>query len=90
MKLRDILKTEKEWTKGHYARNKEDEPVSIYDVDACKFCLIGAYHRSNASLSSIVAAISKLFPDRGYVTEFNDHRETTFDDVCKVIELAGV
>lgn len=98
MKLRDILKTEKDWTKGYYARNSEGLKVLPDSGEAVCYCISGAICASGtgyASTEMVTNAIKALFPERVHpeghaVPEFNDHPETTFDDVCKVIELAGV
>lgn len=109
MKLRDILKTEKDWTKEAYARDGEGAPLDWDDdVATCCRCLLGAclyveevvpYHIARHipdKREPIIEAIKKLFPERlsnpnlAQIPQFNDHPETTFDDICKVIELAGV
>lgn len=96
MKLRDILKTEKDWTKGYFARAEDGEKVEIDDTSATCYCLIGAMDKANLRSFSeaMCESVKKLFPERtqhGHpIVIFNDHPETTFDDVCKVIELAGV
>lgn len=96
MKLRDVLKTEEQWTKGAFARNANGEPVDT-DSGVC-FCISGAILKCfpfSDTYSKICDVIKQNYRHRiGYptdvVTYFNDHPETTFDDVCKVIELAGV
>lgn len=94
-KMRDLLRTEEDWCKGHY-------------FHGCKMCLLGASRKLSdlsedtpfvfrgdtehySRTSKLSAAIRKLFPKRpSAVSSFNDHPNTTFEDVCQVIKEAGV
>lgn len=93
MRLRKILRTEKDWGKGFTSNNG-------------RFCLVGACGMARSNYSECDKAIRKLeevitrkFPERAEtqfssvhdrVINFNDHPDTTFEEVCQVIEEAGV
>lgn len=64
-----------------------------------RFCLIAGMWKSGQyycdTLHKIRDAIQKLFPNRATpqfanIVKFNDHPDTTVDDVNKVCEMAGL
>lgn len=91
MKLHETL-TRENWCKGsplHWSKGK--------------LCLIGHLgpHRSDATWQRVREAIGVLFPERCtrlgvkpysavYISAFNDHQETTLEDVRRVLKLADV
>ena len=85
-KLRDVLKTRKDWCQGTWMNSKG------------QCCLLGAVSQVDPNNTrnlqgKLLGAIKKLFPRRAYkygIPGFNDSRHTTFRDVCRVIKLAGV
>ena len=88
MKVRDLLCDESKWCKGAYR---------CYD----RMCLMGAlreaYKNSDkfGRLLLLRKVILRQFPQRldasnPVIIVFNDHPETTFADVRKVLELADV
>jgi len=96
----EILKTEKQWTKDVGALNKEGKPTSSIDESAIQWCLVGAVKKllyqtpakdvPEIPFIMLTNAIKKLYPDRGStIGDFNDHPDTTFKDVVKVIKEAG-
>lgn len=109
MKVKELLSEETKWTKNHYAKNEEGEPVSSLFSEACCWCLKGAvtkcyynpaienYHViQQEAVDKLRAAVKQLFPSRVNhpsrceAATFNDHPETTFADIQKVLELADV
>lgn len=91
-KLREVLRTKANWCKG---------TTRIKDG---RCCLVGACGEATLPLESeeysmvlgkLQTAVKQLFPDRtvtclSTIAGFNDHSDTTFEDVCRVIEEAGV
>lgn len=101
--LSDILTGPDKWTKGRSAADIYDNVVLSSSRSACKFCIGGAINRLGSGYddecfvrSEIRKSIRKLFPCRGgqmhdviEIEAFNDHPDTTFEDVMKVIEDSG-
>jgi hypothetical protein len=96
MKIQELLNSEEKWTKGLSARRFDGESVAPLDPSACRWCLVGAAqycYPSNAS--NIVLRLRRIaqarFPDRFYtfLTQFNDHENTTFADIQMIIKEAN-
>lgn len=63
-KVKDILKTENNWTKGAYARTSKDAPqISPDNPEATCFCLKGAIIRHCQTTSDTNASEWKRFHD---------------------------
>ena len=95
--------TPEKWTQHDYARDKNGRETSIFDPEATCFCLLGGISKVyNVTVDDlddktleirekINEAIRKLFPDRpSYIHKFNDHPDTTFEDIKKVLKEANV
>lgn len=98
--IRALFCAQFRWTKGCSAR-KSDGSFAIPEAEeASCWCLVGAcskccdYERENTRLL-IRAACQSLFRDRcdselvSDEAAFNDHPETTFQDVLKVLSEAS-
>ena len=88
-----LLKKQERWTRGTFARNNQGAPVDEYSRDACSWCMTGAIRKSLAWLATgpISIKVRKMYPGRsdpqlGEIAAFNDHGDTTHEDVLKVIE----
>ena len=94
MKPSEILSSPDKWTKGAYARTKTDTIVGVLDEEACKFCLDGALLRCGLDWdikTSLEQAILELFPTKSEgIISFNDHPDTTYEDVLEVLESCGL
>lgn len=94
-KLREVLRTEADWCKGATHDGTRCCLVGACE-EATKYIFAGnGYLEFVALCDKLRAAICDLYPDRAdvdevFIPDFNDHPDTTFDDVCKVIEKAGV
>ena len=91
-KADEILSDENRWCKDHSAKDKHEESVPLFDKRAYKFCLFGAVRKvDNTPLTSKVCqrAIIILQEEVGEdITDFNDHRETSFSNVKAVLSRA--
>ena len=97
MKVRDLLKTEDDWCKGDYCKDKHTQEVKdpVHSTvmpgsypDNCRFCLVGAiiqcYGVRNKRFYDCIDKIqSKLgvFP-----TFWNDAHVRTFEEVRELVE----
>lgn len=103
MKLSEILTDESKWTKGCVARNRLGDSVLASSPKACRFCLAGVISRlaGDKGYGEVIRGIlseeiSRAYPGRVgtlawfILEQFNDHPDTTFADVMKVIQDAGV
>lgn len=99
MKIRDILKSRSNWTRFVLARTNTGVLASVFASDACSFCLSGALQRAYPEATAAInaerklkEAIKHLFPSRPCesISAFNDCSSTTFEDVCRVVDWAGV
>lgn len=78
------------WTKGAFARNREEKIVLIASVDACKWCAEGAvrkitphYINAEKSLGALSAGLPKCYSG---IDDFNDTH--TFPEVKALFERA--
>lgn len=89
------------WTKGYYAKTAEDCPIGAYSNNAVCFCLLGGTQKLGLVLEEVhkklVPIIQKLYPDRddpsgiiSTIAYFNDHPDTTFEDIKKVLKAANI
>ncbi len=95
MRLTQLFSDASKWTKGHGARTQSDAGIFYDSPEACKWCLVGGVAKCyfgsadyQEALECVRMAIKKLFPGFPTVISFNDHKDTTFEDVVKVIKLA--
>jgi hypothetical protein len=88
MTIQELLSDESKWTKGTAARNSSGSPVHPTNKNAVKFCLIGAAVRCGVDKELIQPAVKELGFCR--ISIFNDHPDTTFADIRRVIEEANV
>lgn len=87
MKVYELLAKPEVWTKGAYARNKEDMPVGTTAKDACKFCLYGALLKCYSNDTSKRLDIMNILADKHGISSivlWNDSEETTHDKVVKL------
>ena len=102
MEYKDLFCDKSRWTKDRRAVDKRGIAVSPCDSEAASWSLDGAIYKVNSGgadnfvkqrLSLIRAALA-LYPERAdkvnVLAGFNDHRLTTFADVLKVIDFAGL
>lgn len=97
MKALELLDTESKWTRFTFARRADGTPCESDDADAAKFCLLGAVNHCyrNGQENAIASGrlLAAIAADVGYfrsATEYNDHAATTFADVRRILEAAGV
>lgn len=87
MKILDILTDETKWIKGRLLNGHGG------------YCLRGALSRASRGQhglyeqkeEALLSAIKTLYPDGpGSITLFNDHPDTTFSDIQRVVKFADV
>ena len=90
MTVQELFQNEDCWIKG--------VPRIVDRSGAVRYCLIGAIYEvyndhaiPNQNYNLALKAIEKLFPDRftGTIQAFNDHKETTINDIRKVVKEAN-
>jgi hypothetical protein len=95
MKVKDILTDESKWTQGVDARDRYGHRCDPCSGSAVSFCVTGAALRAyqhsaraqNKAIRSLLRAIPSEYAD---LESWNDETDRTFDDVRRLIELAGV
>jgi hypothetical protein len=92
--LSEVIPDKFAWTKGRAACTNQLRPVPYWADDACMFCLEAGMQRAGRGfeLWRLAKAISQLFPNRSKfltstIVAFNDHSDTTWEDVASVIAL---
>lgn len=106
MRIAELLSDRSRWTQEHYAIDAQGRDVNCMDKDSAAWCMIGAtwycYKLSEreAIIEKMAEKIAQLFPGRmpqnemacshEIVQTFNDHLNTTFGDVRRVIVGTGV
>ena len=94
-----LIKDPKNWTKDAEARDENNKAVLTSDPRAVKYCLLGALTKSAHDLKiprerkQARITIEKILVNEkpGYsqdISIFNDHEETTHEDVICVIQTA--
>lgn len=99
--IKELFTDDSKWIKGQSWRKKNGEPCFVEEAEC--FCLSGAVvriytnsHRGPIDIKLDVAA-KKLFPFRYYRSDgasgyivVNDHPDTIFEDIMKIVEEANV
>lgn len=99
---RDLLADENGWTQHTFARNSNREAVSVYDENACSFCLAGAIQRAVYKISGSMdnssrpefhycEIINNIYDDvldvvNYGITSWNDNESTSSEDVLKLMD----
>lgn len=82
------LCSEDKWTTHSWARDKAGESVSVYDGDACAFCLGGAVINAADRLGLSEHqpdALQALMPC-GLIILWNDDPDRTFTEVSSLLD----
>ncbi len=79
---------ERGWTKGCAARNKWRHPVNVQSKSAVKFCMLGAMEKANYNIMAMVYLKREIPPTYDLISDFNDARETSKEDVLGVFDQA--
>ena len=89
MKVKNLLKTKKQWTKNAFARNKYGHVVDINSKSASRYCLVGAIERCYGyhtdEHQSVIKKFNKTQHEYFTLFGFNDDKSTTFEDVKTLI-----
>ena len=94
---RKLLSDESKWCKGALALDSNGEECSYYACDAVKWCLPSAlyyikdenaYHVTLGTLYNVVLFAIEDHYHFHRVVEFNDHADTTHEDILNVLDLA--
>jgi hypothetical protein len=91
MKAHELLNDASKWTKEAFARNAEGKECSPQNHSATCFCLLGAVRRCYADgiecsikQEKIRVAVKKI-SDGFRTTDWNDHKDRTFEDVRNLL-----
>jgi len=100
MKISELLTDESKWCKGSFAKTAYGFETTCNNPDACQWCLLGARYTANLTRGendALIDAVLALYPNRcgiyrdtDSLVRFNDHPNTTFDDIKRVLEHAGL
>jgi hypothetical protein len=100
-----VLKSPVNWTKHVLARNSRYEETRIGASDACSFCLQGAINQTLYNLARVYGytetmALQQEVTNRAMAEVnkrrwrtmwgFNDDPETSYEDVVKLCQDAGI
>lgn len=92
----DILSDPSKWCKESLAKDINGFVTDIYSVDAYSFCITGAFRKVNChneKWKPFKRLIISKYPERiniDIVPSFNDHPDTTFEEVVELIKEAGL
>jgi len=89
MKVKQLLTSEKKWTKGFYAKDKDGAAIGVQNEKACSFCLDGAlsrcygpdgtYHKIRLRADEVIRKMTRgIFSN---VVFWNDYNRRTFKQV---------
>jgi hypothetical protein len=100
MKVSDVLTDGSKWTKGRYGEDVNGENCGSRSPNAIRWCLAGALLKAcgenvdiefSSRYEALRSAVGNIKNSKYYGTlsTFNDDTKTTFEDIKKVLELAG-
>lgn len=79
------------WTRGAYARDVYNQPVSCIRPSACKWCLAGALLADDmVGGEECWTLFTRIVNERGFsdIATFNDDPLTTYANVLQVLDEA--
>lgn len=84
-----LIDTPEKWTKGAYARDANGQSVPSISGFAVCFCIIGANDRYGQNGFNIDNAVrEKIPPAFQYLSDYNDHPDTTHADMKALFDRA--
>ena len=89
--LQEFFADESHWTKGAKVTHKEGK----LDCACLFYAMLEFYpeHPKKSPYKKLVSTIEELYKDRfaeaGTIGNFNDHPNTTIDDIRKVVQVAN-
>jgi len=96
-KARTLISEKPAWHKGCLARDAKGARVDLYDRDSCSWCALGAVYSvvgrdarevlRESPIKVLQDTIPESFGTRS-VTEFNDYKKTTHEDVMEWFDRA--
>lgn len=91
-KAKALIDTPAKWTQYAQARRSDDRPCSYNNPDAICFSIYGAIQRVAGIITTSKAPCPLLVVARqmgfGCVAAFNNHPDTTHDDVMTIFDRA--
>lgn len=98
MKIQELLTDKKKWIKGRLAEDRKGNEVSIHEISAECFCLVGSVYRcyKGEFVTGILAKIrdeiaeelrivNPLERQHISIADYNDSDLTTFEDIKRII-----
>ena len=104
MKAYEVISSPEKWTKGTYARDSSGFPTGSRCSESVCWCAVGAltvaygyslngvgdaYHEALFKVEHKLREMGKGGP-HGYITTFNDHPDTTYEDVYNLLKELDV
>lgn len=91
MKIKELFKSSKNWTKHYFASDKNNKWIDENSDKAVRFCLTGAIkkcYKKNQEGEKIYSKVLNYIKEKyGYVSvvSFNDDARTKFKDIKKLV-----
>lgn len=94
MKVKDLLKSPKNWSQDAFARQSNGQESYVDEKASVRFCLLGAIMKcyKGASYQIVCKHVINYIREQdvevssvGSIVAFNDHETTKFKDIKKLI-----
>jgi hypothetical protein len=90
MRLMDLFSKHQRWTKNTWARKNNGEECDVGDKGACRYCLEGGLqycYPDNSKRWQVQEKLHNALTSMGWsgIIEFNDSKQTTFQDIRKLV-----
>ncbi len=91
MKLKNLFKTKSTWTQEAFARNKNNDIVSVNSRNSVKYCLMGGLIKCY-KFNDHPNILDKLFKETGTtnLVTWNDSSLRKFQDVKKLVNKLNI
>jgi hypothetical protein len=91
IEVRELLKSPDSWCKDNFAKNKDGNGVSFQSEQACKFCLLGAFHKVTDNdgyirYDDMKREFKKIINWSTPIDILNDAETTTHYDIIKWLD----
>ena len=91
MKIRELLSDETKWTKGAFARTKDDVEIHSVSSYAVRWCLLGAMNKCYRDRAPLVMkSVEATCGGSMNLVEWNDAPERTFAEVKALVDKLDI
>ncbi len=95
-RVNNILSSPKAWCKGVAAISRHERPCTVWDVEAVKFCLVGALNKASNDLNvpfdvgikaqhALERIVVRRTSDSG-IARYNDDRRRKFSEIKSLLK----